>query len=307
MSNRRTLQFLVCDENPHARRLVADVLSGAGYEKVAHAANGEQLLHFTSELRPNVVLTSSRIPGSLSGLDYTRQIRAGYGAVNRVTSIIVMTDTPTAAFLTAARDAGVDEMLVRPFNGQALLTRVEAVILRPRRFIDCPAYVGPCRRRRMLDEHGGGPQRRAGEGLIAAAAAAMPPMAGVADKDGPAWEADSNRALMRQCVARIAAMAQALGGDPMKLRDFTRAVQEAAQLADDMTDQTMGDSARSLLRYIGGMAGSAPLEADVLRTHVDAMQTLCVLGSAHQTQRTEVTTGLVAIVDKRIGRKNAAA
>jgi hypothetical protein len=112
---------------------------------------------------------------------------------------------------------------------------------------------------------------------------------------------------MRQCVARIAAMAQALGGDPIKLRDFTRAIQEAAQLGDDMTDQTMGDCARSLVRYIGVGSTTGALEADVLRTHIDAMQTLCVLGSAHQAQRTEVTTGLVAIVDKRIGRKNAAA
>ncbi len=299
-SQRRTLQFLVCDENPHARRLVADVLIGAGFEKVAFASDGHELLRLSEDLQPRVVLTSSRIPGHISGLDYTRQIRAGFMNVSRVTSVIVMTNTPTQAFLTAARDAGVDEMLVRPFSGQALLARVEAVILRPRRFVESVAYVGPCRRRRMLDEYGGPLRRMADD-------AAPAPAATQRDHDGPAWEADSNRALMRQCVVRIAALAHALGGDRAKLRDFDRAVREAVQLADDITDQAMGDSARSLVRYIGAIGATGALESDVLRTHIDAMQTLCVLGSAHQAQRAEVTTGLVAIVDKRIGRKSAAA
>lgn len=299
-SQRRTLQFLICDETSHARRLVQDVLFGAGFEKVAFAADGHEMLRLSEDLQPRVVLTSSRIPGDVSGLDYTRQIRAGFMNVSRVTSVIVMTNTPTAAFLTAARDAGVDEMLVRPFTGQALLARVEAVILRPRRFVESVAYVGPCRRRRMLDEYGG-PLRRMADDAPAS------PTAASQNEDGPAWEADANRALMRQCVARVSAIAQGVAADRSKLRDFVRSAQEAAQLADDMTDQTMGDCARSLVRYVGAIGANGALEADVLRTHIDAMQTLCVLGSTHQAQRAEVTTGLVAIVDKRIGRKSAAA
>ncbi len=33
----KAIQFLVCDENPHNRRLVSEVLAGAGFEKVQFA------------------------------------------------------------------------------------------------------------------------------------------------------------------------------------------------------------------------------------------------------------------------------
>ena len=135
MTKSSRIPFLVCDDNLHTRRLVADVLAGAGFERVYYANDGEELLKVCTELHPRIVITSSRIPG-ISGLDFTRTIRNGHGGVPRSLSIIIMTDTPTQKFLDAARAAGVDEMLVRPFNGAALLARVEAVLLRPRRFVE---------------------------------------------------------------------------------------------------------------------------------------------------------------------------
>ena len=178
----KQVQFLVCDDNPHTRRLVSEVLAGAGFEKVQFATSGAELLTLTIEFQPRIVITSSRVP-ALSGLEFTRIIRGGYGSVNRALSIIVMTDTPTQKFLDASRAAGVDEMLVRPFNGAALLARVEAVLLRPRRFVESITYVGPCRRRRMLDEYAG-PLRRFTDPLE--------------DNNKPLWEAESNRDLALQ-------------------------------------------------------------------------------------------------------------
>jgi DNA-binding response OmpR family regulator len=283
----RAIQFLVCDENGYTRKLVADVLAGAGFEKVQIANDGIELLSLTTEFLPRVVITSSRIPG-ISGLDYTRMIRAGYGAVNRATSVVVMTDTPTQKFLDAARQAGVDEMLVRPFNGAALLSRVEAVLLRPRRFVESITYVGPCRRRRMLEEYGG-PLRRFTDPLE--------------DSDKPLWEAETNRALVRQCLTRISELATGLTPtDRRKLREVYAAVKDTEQLADDTRDQFMGDAARSLSRYIAAIGGSGAVDQDVLTTHIDAMQKLCVLGSEHLEAREELVRGLVQVVDKRLGR-----
>lgn len=295
---RRTTQFLICDDNAHTRRMVADVLIGAGYEKVDFAADGRALLRLSEDLNPRVVLTSSRIPG-ISGLDYTRRIRAGYRDVSRVTSIIVMTDTPTQSFLTAARDAGVDEMLVRPFTGQAVLARVEAVLLRPRRFVESVSYVGPCRRRRMLDEYGG-PQRRMSDKPANDADAA--------DFAGAPWAAEANRAVMRGCVDRIAKAAHNF--DPLdraKLREVDAAVREAEQLAGDIGDNAMIDAARSLLRYLSAMGATGKLDPEVVRTHLSAMYRLGDMGAAKQAERAELSAGLIAVVDKRLGRKTAAA
>lgn len=286
----RQLQFLICDDNQYTRRMVADVLAGAGFEKVQYAATGAELLKLTVEYQPKVVITSSRVP-QLSGLEYTRKIRAGYGSVNRALSIIVMTDTPTQSFIDASREAGVDEMLVRPFNGAALLSRVEAVLLRPRRFVESVNYVGPCRRRRMLEEYGG-PLRRFTDPLD--------------DNEKPLWEAESNRELVRQCVTKISELSVGLSpGDRRKLREIFGAVRETEQLADDVRDQSMGDAARSLGRYISAVGGAGAVDAEVFTTHIDAMQKLGFLTAEHTAEREQLVQGLVAVVNKRLGRKAA--
>jgi CheY-like chemotaxis protein len=286
----KALQFLVCDDNAYTRRLVGEVLAGAGFERVHFANDGAELLTLTTEFLPRIVITSSRVPG-LSGLDYTRRIRAGFGSVNRATSIIVMTDTPTSKFLNFAREAGVDEILVRPFTGAAVLARVEAVLLRPRRFVESVNYVGPCRRRRMIEEYGG-PLRRFTDPL---------------DEGGKQpWEAETNRELVRLCITKISELTDCLTpGDRRKLREVYAAVRDAEQLADDVRDQAMGDAARSLGRYIAGVGGSGAVDPEVLTTHIDAMQKLGFLGAEHTAEREELVQGLVAVVDKRLGRKPA--
>ncbi|HVY85988.1 MAG TPA: response regulator [Caulobacterales bacterium] len=284
--------FLICDENQHARRLIIDVLASANFDRVQQARTGSDLLKKTIEHQPRVVITSSRIP-DLSGLEYTRKIRAGYETAPRSLSIIVMTNTPTEAFLYAARESGVDEMLVRPFTGAALLARVEAVLLRPRRLIESLNYVGPCRRRRMLEDYNGALRRF------------TDPMECM---DKPLWEAEANRDLVRSCVSKISDLSVGLtAGDRRKLRDVYVATQDTEQLADEVRDQALGDSARSLSRYIGAMGATGLLDLEVVTTHIEAMQKLAYLGCEQAPERAELVEGLVAVVDKRLGRKPAAA
>ncbi|HWA00326.1 MAG TPA: response regulator [Caulobacterales bacterium] len=282
--------FLICDENQHARRLIVDVLASANFDRVQQARTGSELLKKTVEYQPRVVITSSRIP-DLSGLEYTRKIRAGYESVSRSQSIIVMTNTPTEAFLFAARESGVDEMLVRPFTGAALLARVEAVLLRPRRLIESLNYVGPCRRRRMLDDYAG-VMRRFTDPLEC--------------MDKAPWEAEANRELVRCCVTKISDLAAGLSpSDRRRLREIFAAVQDTEQLADDVRDQALGDASRSLGRYIGAMGATGLLDLEVVTTHIEAMQKLAYLGSEHGAERARLVEGLVAVVDKRLGRKPA--
>ncbi|MBK8840704.1 MAG: hypothetical protein IPO30_19045 [Hyphomonadaceae bacterium] len=94
---------------------------------------------------------TANFPG-LSGLSFASQIRNGYNFVPRETSIILTTEAPTRSFLEAARTVGVDEIVAIPFTTQTLMARVRSVIERPRPFVDCPTYVGPCRRRLMLQD-----------------------------------------------------------------------------------------------------------------------------------------------------------
>ncbi len=284
--------FLIADADTHTRGLLAEVLRSAGFFMITQARDGNELLERTAELHPRVVITTSRLPG-LSGLDYTRMIRAGFKEVSRQTSIIVMTDTPTKVFLDAAQQAGADEMLARPFSSKSVSIRVQSVIERPREFIDCAVYVGPCRRRRMIDSYDG-PMRRFIDPLADAQHLAP-------------WETEPNRVAVRACVRKISELTAGLTpGDRRKLREIYFAVKEAESLADDTKDGMMGDAARSLGRYVTAIGSTGTPDPEVLTTHIDAMHTLGMLGSEHHQERENLIKGLKKVVDKKLNRIKAA-
>ena len=284
--------FLIADADTNTRSLLAEVLRAANYFMITQARDGNELLERTAELHPRVVITTSRLPG-LSGLDFTRLIRGGYKDVSRQTSIIVMTDTPTKAFLDAAQQAGADEMLARPFSSKSVTIRVQSVLERPREFIDSAVYVGPCRRRRMIDDYSG-PMRRFIDPL------------GDAQHMAP-WELEPNRVAVRACVKKISELTAGLTpGDRRKLREIYFAVKEAETLADDTKDGMLGDAARSLGRYITAIGSTGIPDPEVLTTHIDAMHTLGMLTSDHHQERENLIKGLKKVVDKKLARIKAA-
>lgn len=284
-------RIIIADQLAQTRNLVSEVLRGGGFANIIYARDGQELLDSTVEYQPRIVITTSRLPG-LSGLEYTRKIREGYVSVPRELSIIAMTDTPTKAFLEAAQSSGVDEMLVRPFTAQAIMLRIRAVLDHPREFVDSAKYIGPCRRRRMVDDYIG-PMRRF-----------IDPMDGAPGT--PPWESEPSRKVVRLCVQKISEQVSALTpGDRTKLRSIYTAVKETEAKADEMLDVILASASRSLGRYIMAIGANGVLDPEVVTTHIDAMHTLGMLGSAQHSERENLVEGLHRIVDKRLGRKVA--
>ena len=56
--------------------------------------------------------------------------------------------------MVGARDAGTNEFLVKPVSINAMMSRLVAVIEKPRPYVRTSVYFGPCRRRRG-DEYNG--------------------------------------------------------------------------------------------------------------------------------------------------------
>jgi DNA-binding response OmpR family regulator len=292
MTMAKVNHIIVADAVSHTRNLVADVLRSLGFYSIIHARNGKELLDLTIEYEPRIVITTSRLP-ELSGLEFTRLIRGGHKNVSRLLSIIVMTDTPTKAFLDAAQASGVDEMLVRPFTAQAMQVRIKAVMENPRPFIDSAVYVGPCRRRRMIVDYAG-PLRRFVDPTD--------------DMPGALpWESEPNRQAVRKCVTKLSELSLGLtAGDRRKLREIYSATKETEGIADETKDAMMGAAARSLGRYIMAVGANGSPDPEVMTTHIDAMHTLGQLSGAQHRERELLVEGLVRVVDKRLGRSKVA-
>ncbi len=281
----KSVAILIADENRNFRKLCTEVLRDAGFSAFRYASDGQSLLRTAQEMRPRVIITASRLP-ALSGLEFTRLVRTGYENIDPATSIIVMTSTPTTAFLEAARESGADEMLVCPFAPAALLARVEAVLVRPRRFIRSPSYVGPCRRRRMLQDYSGALRRESDAIKVPAAP----------------WEAEANRALVRESVAEIIECAENLApDDEIQLKVLGIVTEKTGRLAEEIEDRMLSGAAKSLKRYIAGMRASHKVDPELITAHADAMHLLSTLSSAQRGKRKRLVEGLVAAVDKRLG------
>jgi len=249
------------------------------------------MVEMTRELLPRIVITTSRIP-KVSGLEFTRMVRKGYASVPRHLGIIIMSDTATRGFLEAARDSGVDEILVRPFTAQAIMHRVYAVLERQREFIDSARYVGPCRRRRQLPDYTG-PMRRF-----------IDPVEGEGE---PGWDGTANRTHLLQLVARTAELFQAVTpGHRLGLREAYEACREVETTAAQMKDDALAAAARSLSRYVVAVGSVNPLDPEAVERHLDAMHRMCALGVSEISERQAIVEDLERLLDVKLGRTRAA-
>src|SRR5690606_2005314 len=88
---------------------------------------------------PDILLVDWGLPG-MSGLELVSQIRRA--AVmedtrfpNPKMPVIMLTARQRSMDVADARNAGVDEFVIKPFSTTSLLRAVQAVLLKPRPFI----------------------------------------------------------------------------------------------------------------------------------------------------------------------------
>ena len=162
-----TLRVLLADDNPHMREIVGVLLQNYGIKHVRSVGDGSQgmneLRHWPADL---AIVDFKMAP--MDGVEFTRLIRNSADSRNPYLPIIMMTGHSARQRVCEARDAGVNEFVVKPVTARTLLDRIMSVIYRPRAFVRTGDYFGPDRRRRADPEYKG-PLRRstdAGGGQI---------------------------------------------------------------------------------------------------------------------------------------------
>jgi CheY-like chemotaxis protein len=165
-------RVLIVDPNPHAARLLVDVMKALGARDQAVEPDEDRALKMAASLEPGIILTERTGPG-LDGESLARRIRRSDMGCRRA-PILMVTAEATATTIIGARDSGIHEFLRKPFTSADLLKRVENVALKPRDWVEAVGYVGPDRRRFNSGEYSG-PAKRKGDrasGTAAVAAAA---------------------------------------------------------------------------------------------------------------------------------------
>lgn len=152
-------RVLIVDPNPHAARLLTDIMKGLGTRDIVVQPDERRGLMAAAELEPGLVFIE-RTGEGLDGESLARAFRRSDMNCRRA-PIIMITADATARTILGARDAGVHEFLRKPFTSADLFKRVENVAIKPRDWVEAVGYIGPDRRRFNSGEFSGARKRKA--------------------------------------------------------------------------------------------------------------------------------------------------
>jgi len=153
----RDARFLVVDDHQPMREILKSLLFGLGARQVDEARDAAQAFDMLRYAAYDILLTDYDMAGE-TGVALAQRVRRTEGHLNRRIAIIMVTGRAEGPVILAARDAGVDEYLIKPLTTTSLCQKIEATLTRRRPFVDSAAYVGPDRRRRNVAFQG--PDRR---------------------------------------------------------------------------------------------------------------------------------------------------
>jgi CheY-like chemotaxis protein len=152
------ISVLVVEDNQPMLDITKSLLLTFGIGHVIGAANGELGFKRFIEYNPDIIIADWMMK-PMDGITFTRKVRNDPGSPNAYVPIILMTGFSEKRRVLQARDAGVTEFLVKPFNARDLYKRIAQVIERPRQFVKSPDFFGPDRRRKA-NKNFQGPFRR---------------------------------------------------------------------------------------------------------------------------------------------------
>lgn len=147
------LDVLVCDPHQHMGTLIGQMLRHLKVHAVVEVESSGAALSALRSRRFGVILLDDQL-GPTDSVELVRALRANPKGINRTTPVVMMSSTPDAARIIAARDAGVTDFLRKPFAAAHIESRLNAILSAPRPFVDADGYQGPDRRRRKAEFNG---------------------------------------------------------------------------------------------------------------------------------------------------------
>lgn len=141
------IQVLVMDDDVQMGKVIRDMLDAIGFDRISTARDGSAGIKIMQQKNIDLVLTDWRME-PMNGISFATFIRTSPDSPNRYIPIIMMTGQGEKEDVEVARDAGINEFLVKPFTVKSLMERIITVIEKPRSFVMAKTFKGPDRRRK---------------------------------------------------------------------------------------------------------------------------------------------------------------
>jgi two-component system chemotaxis response regulator CheY len=119
-----SMPVLVVDDYNTMIRIIRNLLKQLGFEDVDDASDGSAALTKMRDKKYGLVISDWNME-PMTGYELLKEVRSDPG-LNKTPFIMVTAESKTENVI-AAKKAGVNNYIVKPFNAQTLKTKIEAV------------------------------------------------------------------------------------------------------------------------------------------------------------------------------------
>lgn len=157
MSALAGLKVCIVDADGEMRRMIREAMNSLGISEVKECADTSVAQGLISEFVPDLCLVDAGT-GPVDAITFVKQVRAADNGRHAEMQFIMMIGHANTRRVIQARNAGVDEFLVKPISARGLHARLLTLVDNPRLFVRSVGYTGPDRRRHCRPY--AGPDRR---------------------------------------------------------------------------------------------------------------------------------------------------
>lgn len=119
------MNVLIVDDYKTMLKIVGNLLRQLGFVNIDEATDGTMALDLFSKKSYGLVISDWNME-PMSGLDLLKNIRAG--ATNNKVPFIMVTAESKTENVIVAKQAGVNNYIVKPFNAETLKTKLTSVL-----------------------------------------------------------------------------------------------------------------------------------------------------------------------------------
>lgn len=126
MSVDKNMNVLIVDDYTTMLRIIKNLLKQLGFNNVDEATDGSMALEKVKTKEYGLVISDWNME-PMTGLEFLKQVRASDEAYKTVPFIMVTAESKTEN-VVAAKQAGVNNYIVKPFNAETLKTKIASVL-----------------------------------------------------------------------------------------------------------------------------------------------------------------------------------
>ena len=156
------VQVLIVISSARAGDLIKRLFENLGFQNLHLAHDATEAVQFLKNLHVHLIVTdadlqlSSKVTPTtvsdnilqLSGIHFVERLRRASTSPAPFIPILMLMDQAYKKSIFAARDAGVNEIVLKPLEARNFCERIIQMIDTPRPYVTANTYRGPCRRRK---------------------------------------------------------------------------------------------------------------------------------------------------------------